>query len=548
MTASYTQHIEELVDKHFSADPALHLPFCTLYNFICQVLTQSMLRAGTLEIGMVSPFYYILEKVRDFSPKSLEESFDSIADIQAIGMEPLIQCATLHIVFPQIHRGLYTITPDGENASRIRYASRRAASLECRDIALTNISLPFVFARRRTSEDFRKAAMRRLFRGERLTPHRSLNEIRAVYAEDGLLYREEALVPDEVFVQLGFSSADAFRKIRRAFVALGDVYLNAAKLVDRHLSEQHHYAADADYLWVGIAMERMSQDELRILIFQICGAGTADYEKFLEFFIGDAHTKKISNSFMPPFWLIGEYIYFMPGALTTLLGQRNLLISIQNDPEKRQKYDFDKHISKLFEPTLIARARGHFHDAGFISKTECRFADRSIDLVVYCKKSNIVLTIQAKATLPPENSRMVDRLETRVNEGLDQIEVFDQLPQAQQFKLFQMWFPEAAPIGVQHIRAVLVNSSFGSFSTWERIELLDVLPLNTYMLSTLLQKCSMLSELKPAVWALIDEVQRSSNPILEDKFFTVGPHVIKQEHYELMGENPQRFKKIAALL
>jgi len=545
MADSYTHRIERLVDEHFAADPALQLPFCTLYHFMCQVLTQTILRAGTLETGMVNPFYYILENVRDFSPMSLEESFDSIAKTEQIGMLPLIQCATLHIVFPQIHRGLYTITADGENASRIHYSSERAASLERRDVLLTNLSLPFVVPKKKASAEFLQAAVRRLNRGERLTPSRALNEIRTVYAEDGLLYREDALVPDEVFVQLGFSSAIAFRQIRRAFVALAQVYLNATRLVDRFLEERHQYAAAGDHLWIGIAMERISRDGLHALIFEICGVAGADFEKFLEFFVGDAGTKKISNSFMPPFWSIGEHIYFMPGALPTLLGQRNLLISIQNDPCKRRRYDFDKQISNLFEPTLIARAREYFHSSGFLSKTECGFADRSIDLVVYCQKSNIVLTIQAKATLPPENARMVERLQTRVNEGLDQIEVFDRIDENTKLQLFNTWFPEAVSVGVRHIRAVLVNSSFGSFSAWERLESLDVLPLNTYIMSTLLPKCSTLSELKPAVWALIDDIERTSEAVLEEKLFTVGSHVIKQDHYELKGENRQRVKQIA---
>ena len=143
---------------------------------------------------------------------------------------------------------------------------------------------------------------------------------------------------------------------------------------------------------------------------------------------------------------------------------------------------------------------------------------------------------------------MVDRLESRINEGLEQIEIFDRYSEDEQLKLFQTWFPEEVFHGVQHIRAVLVNSSFGSFSVWERLESMDVLPLNTYILGALLKKCPALLDLKPAVWAFVKEIQDSSKAILKEKHFKVGSHAITQDNYELSGEIPQWTKEIAAHL
>lgn len=544
MDTSYIKKIEDLVDQEFDRNEVLDMPFCKVYSFMCELLTFNLVENKTLDHSLLNPYYYILAKLKNFQPLSLQECFDSAREMERSDWLALHHCAILNIVFPQIHRGLYEIKPDGDNSSLIQYSSETAAALECRDVVLTNLSLPVIVSKRKPSDDFIPSIRKYLEKKGRLEPWRFESEIRRNYSDNGLHHEEAEFVPSHVYLKLGFSNERVFGLIRRALMALGEVYISSAIIARVVLGD----GAEFDGHRVGLAMERMKVQDLIELVKKICGACDADIENFLTFFQGCAKNNKMSNSFMPPFWLLGDYYYFMPGLLPTVLGQRNLLIGIQNDSEKKKRYNFDGEISQHFEPTLIARAKNLFERGGLEAKSELTFDKYSVDLAVFCKRSNCLLTIQAKATLTPENARMVDRLDGRVREAVQQIQVLDEHGEEAQSKIFGKWFPGNSISGQGHLRAVLVNSSFGSFKSWQLMEDVGVLPLNPYILSRLDFKAITLAELPAAVWAIIDEVERSSEPVLTEKNFAVGSHQIKQQHYELSGlARLQKDKAIGSL-
>jgi hypothetical protein len=134
---------------------------------------------------------------------------------------------------------------------------------------------------------------------------------------------------------------------------------------------------------------------------------------------------------------------------------------------------------------------------------------------------------------------MVDRLESRVNEGIDQIEYFDKNDPDTQGENFNNWFPEAKIVDANHIRGILVNSSFGSFSTWTRLESMSIVPLNPHMLHVVLQKCATLAELPTKISSYIDEIEKSSERVIEEKVFHIGTHTIKQDNYDHKGARRQ---------
>ncbi|HAW62032.1 MAG TPA: hypothetical protein DCX26_06870 [Pseudomonas sp.] len=281
-------------------------------------------------------------------------------------------------------------------------------------------------------------------------------------------------------------------------------------------------------------MARLGAAELKFLVQKLTGVAESDYDKFSEFFFcGEGKNGSLSLKFMPPFWSISDDVYFCPALVPTLLGTRNLLISILIDDDKNTKYNYDGLISHFFEPELLRRAQRHFESNGFYTYLECDFTGGEIDLLVFCNKSNTVMTVQAKATLYPESARMVRRLDDRIREAVEQTKRFDKLEPKEKTSLFKKSFlslDDSAQIN--HIRAVLTNSSFGSTFSWQLLESNKITPINCNLLKNVLPCCNVLTELPEQIEAFIAKIKSEIEITEEQKVFSLPGHTIYQRHVE----------------
>lgn len=531
--------LEAKVDADFNNNSLLKLPFCVLYNHMCEIATRVLLDEKQLPFSVLSPYCYIFEKELDFTPLSPEESKKLSYEISLGDFRSLMECANLNIVFPFIHSRLYTLIRTSENESHLDYASEEIADLEIRDVVITNLSIPRISRLNSVEDrDFFISALRRIKKNEPINVTKCRNRISKLYSSISHSFIEEPLVPESFYTHIGFSTPSAFSEIRHAFCALSQTYIDAAWLVDSYLKENALYNSQTEkLLCTGLAMACLDSAVLRDLILNICRCNIGDYEKFCEFFFsGPDKNKNLSNTFMPPFWQINDKVYFMPGAVPTLLGTRNLLISIQNNPEKNTQYKFDAMISDLFEPALLSRAEKYFMEKGLSTAVGKIFKGGEIDMLVYCKDSHTVLTIQAKATLFPENARMVRRLDDRINEGIKQTSKFDALHDSEKAILYKSCFGEDINFAqVNHIRGVLTNSSFGSYKSWHNLEKQKIIPLNCNLLRNSLPSCKTLDELPEAIKRFIQHIVTTAKPEIRDKIFHLKGHTIHQKHIEADG-------------
>lgn len=225
----------------------------------------------------------------------------------------------------------------------------------------------------------------------------------------------------------------------------------------------------------------------------------------------------------------------MPSVVPMLLGTRNLLISIQNNKAKNALYKYDENISHMFEPMLLATAQSYFEKAGFRVRIDKRTKNGQIDMLVYCAQSNTVLTIQAKATLPPESARMVDRLEQRIIEGIEQTLDFDWFDLEYKNAIFSACF-DGIQSNPNHIRGILVNSSFGSINSWRKIEETSILTINIDILRHVLAECKVLGEFGAVIESYVRNLVEVARPVLTEKTFKLSNHTIHQSHCDMVGE------------
>ncbi|MGN9500604.1 hypothetical protein ACTMQS_10510 [Pseudomonas syringae pv. aptata] len=532
------QQLEDMIDELFDENPILKLPFPYIYNQFCQIVTHSLLDTKEVPFSTLIPYAFIFNKVTSFTNHTLESCTEAMYEIKPEDFKHLFACANLNIVFPFIRHEIYSLTQNSETESYIDYTSKNAETHELNDIIVTQLSLPAIPPLKRSPKTLIENIRHRLIRGESMEPLGYRDYIAAMYTNPENTFIEADIVPDDFYTHIGFSSAEVFKNIRNAFVCIGQTYIDVSILVNTYLATNEIYESPlGNKLWQGLAMAKFKSSELKDYIQDLTKSSDENYEKFSEFFFcGAGENTELHNKFIPPFWRIEDEIYFCPAIVPTLLGARNLLISIQNNKIKSKKYKYDKMISKLFEPALLRRAKSHFEAHGFETALEKDFEGGEIDLLAYCKKSHSVITIQAKATLYAESARMALRLGDRVVEGIDQTIRFDMLDKDSKEALYKRAFPGIKkPEEVNHLRAILTNSGFGTTSSWEKLEEHNITPINCNILRNILPHCGSLSDLPQKVSQFIQKAKAEIEFDETTKVFDLPGHTIYQRHVEPLG-------------
>lgn len=530
--------LEPQVDKLFDDNPILKLPFPHIYNHFCQIAMRQVLDDKEIPYSTLIPYTFIFEKVKDFSNQSLESCTESAYGIQNEDFKNLFSCANLNIVFPFIHNKIYSFTRKGETESYVDYFSRDAEDHELNDIILTHLSLPTVTKLERSPKTLFDKMLYRLESKRPINPTAYYEYILKMYSNSESAFVEADIIPDSFYTYIGFSSSEEFKKIRTAFMCIGQTYIDVSFFVDKYLTAHSlHDTELGKKLWQGLAMAKMKHLELKRLVQNLTNVSDSDFAKFSEFFFcSEGENTNISNKFLPPFWRIEDDVYFFPAAIPTLLGVRNLIIAIQNDNHKNKKYKYDSMISNLFEPELLKRAAKHFENNGLSTCFERDFEGGEIDLLVYCKKSHTILTIQAKATLYPESARMARRLDGRVAEAVDQTVRFDNLNKESKAKLFEKAFPDIDNIeNAHHLRGILTNSGFGTTFSWQLLQQQNITPVNCNILKNVLPECDSLLELPEKTHQYINKLKSEIEIIESQKTFELPDHTMYQRHVETLN-------------
>ncbi|BAP80170.1 hypothetical protein CXF92_10310 [Pseudomonas sp. Choline-3u-10] len=527
--------LEPQIDKLFDDNPILRQPFLHVYNHFCQVATFQFIQEKQAPHSFAIPYTFVFERMNDFSPQSPESCDDFLRKLNPDDFKNLFACANLNIVIPFIRSKIYRFTRESSEKSTIDYADEITLKHEINDIIVTHLSLPVISNQAHDSRPWLKSVVNRLKTNKPVNPTFYFDYISEQYKASENAFIEADIIPPDFYTQIGFSSADAFKKIRNAFICIGQIYNDITFIVYKYLEvNELKDSGDGDHHLQGLGMARLGAAELKFLVQKLTGVAESDYDKFSEFFFcGEGKNGSLSLKFMPPFWSISDDVYFCPALVPTLLGTRNLLISILIDDDKNTKYNYDGLISHFFEPELLRRAQRHFESNGFYTYLECDFTGGEIDLLVFCNKFNTVMTVQAKATLYPESARMVRRLDDRIREAVEQTKRFDKLEPKEKTSLFKKSFPSLDDSAqINHIRAVLTNSSFGSTFSWQLLESNKITPINCNLLKNVLPCCNVLTELPEQIEAFIAKIKSEIEITEEQKVFSLPGHTIYQRHVE----------------
>ena len=146
----------------------------------------------------------------------------------------------------------------------------------------------------------------------------------------------------------------------------------------------------------------------------------------LDYRFGRPDIRHVGDGYFPPALRLPGAILLCPDLVRTSLQIRNVLFALQ----RRNPSTFARLVSGHLEPQLISTASDMFRCFTKLDViSNVAWENGEIDLLVFDPENNAALHIQAKAPLPAHGVRMVDRLEGRLREGVEQLRRFRGLPQ-----------------------------------------------------------------------------------------------------------------------
>lgn len=376
------------------------------------------------------------------------------------------------LLMPQIHRGTLEVKSIEEKKIKIDYANESVKESELIDKLYSTISLPISFSFK-DSEKVKEYTDSKAQKREFKFNGADFVYIKQIYEFHLKISINIEVLTDEVAsAHIGFSNID-FRRFISCLKAFSDYFILLArsykeKVNENNLNEDNEKLMSEYMEWstcclnyktIGwfIGMSELSADTFyNILSYFIDIYSNNTGQNFLS-------KAATGEGYQPPITLLEDSILFSPHSLRYLLSYNNILYSIN----KNEKKLFDEKISSHLEPVLINQVEYLFEPFKNIEcKKNVNFEGSEIDLLVLSKEEKICLSFQIKATISPDSSRSVARVQDRTIEALNQINIFQDTGKKYQLELINNTFGTNLD-EIKILNFILVRSCAGSEKSWE---------------------------------------------------------------------------------
>lgn len=339
----------------------------------------------------------------------------------------LVAYAHFSELMPEVHRDYYDVRTTGRGF-RLEHRSKAFADDEARDIILSELALPFmdlVSSAMPIRRALLEAGLAARDFGVRLSGAVAGNLLLLTY-----FYEQSAceisLMGDSGYVAVIGTGQRAFSRLQAAIFAFGDY---ASILGDRLAA-----MGGEDNVAEALEWRTLCWRENPLLgLLQALGHGaltSRDIDSILELFSIDFRKTRpdvshAGDGFFPPIVLVPGAVLVNTDLMRMTFQSRNLLYALN----RRDRTTFDNVVSSKLEPHLLEQCAAVLQALpGVQVGRNVRWTNGDIrgeiDLLAYDKQANVAVHAQAKAAMPPHGARLVQRLEGRVEEGLEQLRRF----------------------------------------------------------------------------------------------------------------------------
>lgn len=385
-------------------------------------------------------------------------------------------------IMPEVHRGYYVVEGSVAAGFRLTHTTQRFADHEAIDIILAELSLSFLEAPApRFLEHFDRQAKAAPQCDLKLKFHL----LKLLYEHYLANLNEPPILSEEGYLSAFGTTRKDFERFRACLFSYADYCKGMAAALVRRIRQEGF----GDALWTEL-LEWLSVNWKETFFVGVLKGLTGlefnAIDRLLELFAVDFRNghksgKHAGDGFFPPLARLEEAYLFSPDLLKFFLPARNVLYSLNRTDRKR----YDDLVSHHLEPELIKLAADLFATfSGLRIASNYIWDEGEIDLLVYCETENVALQIQAKAAIPPQGARMVQAVETRMLEGIEQLRRFRSLRPEQRDEVISKAIGVHAR-DVEIVEMLLSRSCFGTDRVWSQLE--TIVPMNLTLLRGILR-------------------------------------------------------------
>lgn len=444
-----------------------------------------------------------------------------------------ITCAELQLLagylhfcelVPEVRRGQYNVRAEDPEAFRLFFPDEKHTRFEMLDLLATELSLTHV------SGDYPGVAHFFHDSSESATEngpaYRAALTVLHNYYMNAV--HEAPIATDVATTAAAGVSRREFASIRAALMATADMYTWRTLAIQHGILEGHLPVTEESWeqLFSSVIPALAHADFLRD-ITMLSGIAQITVANALKPFTTRVDPNGSvehggGDGFLPPVITFGEQVLFHPLALKAMLPTRNILYFLN----RRDRSTFNDVVSRDLEPVLIQNVCRLLEDIPDLQlHMNASSPSGEIDLLVVDRSSGSCLIVQAKAPIPPQGARMVTSVGDRIREGIEQINRFRAIPDAEQQSWVRKYIPN--PSGkVKFGYAILSRANMGNAWIWMELEKEKIAPITlasvVYLRQVLINRSVTLSAMADTMWTYWNTLLDNVKPTIHEEEFPIG--------------------------
>lgn len=438
-------------------------------------------------------------------------------------------------IAPEVRRDYFDIScsPSGKIFT-LNHKSEDFLKCESKDIVLSELALPFFLP---PKEKFSAYFDNQIYKLP-VIDFSGLIQIVTVYMDwfHDHLFECSMLSNDSLINTLGVSLKQ-FQRFRLVWMAIAQYHIEMAAAISRKIkngSKNLEERLAPELLeWIS---PYYKEDFITGIILKLANINLQQYHRLMELFcISTKKSNASGDGFFPPFLRLADGLIFQPNIVQIMLSLRNVPYALN----KIDKTKFDQVLSPSLEPRLLEVALKIFKKIpNILISQNIQWDCGEIDMLVYEPEENTAIHVQAKAAIPPQGSRLVQSVESRISEGIRQLQNFRKLSQERKDEVIGRTFSIQVK-NTKVVDAILVWASFGTEQVWKQFE--EIAPLTIPILFSLIDRKPnfKFAQIKDEVSRLIEEIIMKAEPmwkkaVLELDTYKIEVPVLEHNAGELL--------------
>lgn len=506
----------------------------TLFHLgIYMCCSEERAKESTCNCSTFSSIYsYFLKYINKCDEKIIGadayDIFTVIPDVFQEELKKIIGYGAFCEIAPFIWRGIYEPDLINENELDLSY-SNGTFDIEVKDAILTALASGYTINNERSASIDYDKQVEEFIKNGQFNYTLMCDEIKRGQKWYKEYWKDDNTISEQVYKELGITK-DTYISFQIFWLSFCDYHIKSANALYRLIKS----GKDTSRLIQNEFLEHLSPFLKKSFFYEylkedIIGIKEHDFKKLMDYFSQNVK-EKFSNldGYFPVFFEFEDAYLFSCYNVKMSLSSRNLLYLLN----KFNKKLFDNTVSDYLEPNLIDKAVDLFKGLDNIKIEKNRKWDESeFDILVYFENEKTILHIQVKGSIPVEGARMTERLEDRMDEGIEQLDKFKKLDKVKKEKILSGIFDEEIT-DINIVDVLLGWGGFGTKNIWDKIDTYNIVPLNLAILNQYVKRYkddTSILELKKDIDLIINEVIENTLAKKTTILYEIGDKIV---HYE----------------